>query len=288
MPETVAEFGQMNLEHLRFVVQRESDALTAMLLPEGNFLSVQYVAQSNFQICPECTAQTPDLVLRHWRFVWSIDCEKCGKELVPTRSDETEMDIVSAKLVMRAKRGAEVLKTTFDGKPQVARRLSRVFHMMCAVGLTDSTSLISSNKAVRFSALVAIGICMSPAMLTLTPDSRRVVTAARHLSRLFPRYREAITKIAEVSEDPAQNQPRHSVGEVLRRRQAREKPETIAPSWALVAAKQAIGELGSDADRHKLLARADAISSAKKNSPAFKSHQSRACGYLTIKDTKST
>jgi hypothetical protein len=174
VPETVAEFGQMNLDHLSFVVQRKPDGLTAMLLPEGLLFRVRYVAQSDFQYCPGCTAQTPDLVLRHWRFVWSTDCDRCGQELVPAHSVENEAEIVSVKLAMRAERGAEVLKTIFSGgNSQVARRLSRVFHMMCSMGLTESTSLTSDKKVVRSVALATIGTCMSPTMSASTPDNRR-------------------------------------------------------------------------------------------------------------------
>jgi hypothetical protein len=89
-------------------------------------------------------------------------------------------------------------------------------------------------------------------------------TAVRHLSRLFPRHRKAITKIAAISEEQDENMPKHSIGEVLQRRQTREKSETITPTWALIAAKQAIEELGSDADHQELLARADTIWTAKK------------------------
>lgn len=265
VPETVAEFGQVNLKHLCFVVQREPDGLTAMLLPEGNLLCVRYVAEGNFQYCPRCTAQTPDLVLRHWRFVWSTDCGRCGQELVPMQSGEPEAGIVSVKLAARAKRGAEVLKSIFEaGNFQSARHLSRVFHMMCAKGLTDSTSLMSDKKTVRSEALAAIGTCLSSTMLASRRDNRKKVSATRHLSRLFPEYRDAITKIMAATEVCVQDPPKQSVGEVLRQPQTRELPDTTPATSALVAAKQAIEELGSDADRQKLLARADAIWAVKK------------------------
>tara|TARA_R110000737_G_scaffold298139_2_gene304989 strand:+ start:172 stop:405 length:234 start_codon:yes stop_codon:yes gene_type:complete len=61
-----------------------------------------------------------------------------------------------------------------------------------------------------------------------------------------------------------QDPPKQSVGEVLRQPQTRELPDTTPATSALVAAKQAIEELGSDADRQKLLARADAIWAVKK------------------------
>lgn len=105
---------------------------------------------------------------------------------------------------------------------------------------------------------------MSPPMLASAPDNRRRVTAARHLSRLFPRYREAIIKIATVSEDADEKMTKHRNGEVFRKQHASILPETTASKWALVAAKQAIEELGSDAGRQELLARADTIWAAKK------------------------
>ncbi len=117
------------------------------------------------------------------------------------QSGEPEAGIVSVKLAARAKRGAEVLKLIFEGSNlQCARHLSRVFHMMCAVGLTGSNQLISDKKTVRPEALAAIGTCLSPTMLTSTPGYRKTAAATRHLSRLFAQYRDAITNMMAAPE----------------------------------------------------------------------------------------
>ena len=122
VPETVAELENGNLDHLSFLVQLPASEVAAMTLSDGIRFEVQYVSQHDFQKCAVCTSQTPGLILRHWRFVWATACERCGRALVTLYP--TEDEIVPEKLIRRANRGAEILRSAFcDGDLQLGRRL---------------------------------------------------------------------------------------------------------------------------------------------------------------------
>ena len=262
-PETVAELGQVNLDHLSFLLQQKADEVAAMTLPDGVRFCIRYVAQGDFQHCLGCTAHTPGIVLRHWRFVWSIACETCGRELVPLRSADAE--IVSDKLARRANRGAEVLKSAFsDGDLRLGRRLGRAFYLLRARDLVESTSLTSGGKVVRFAMLAAIGTCISRPVLKAAPGLRRNAARARHLSRVYPQHREVIAKIVAQSEELDENLAVRFNGETSPQHRTGAASVKEGSSRALTAANQAINELGPAASRHKLLARADAIWTAQK------------------------
>ena len=263
VPETVAELGQVNLGHMSFVLRQKADEVAAMTLPDGVRFCIRYVAEGNFQHCPGCTAHTSGLVLRHWRFVWSITCETCGRELVPLHSADAE--IVSDKLARRANRGAEVLKSAFsDADLRLGRRLGRAFYLLCARGLAQSTSLTSGDKVVRLTMLAAIGMCKSHPALKATPGLQRNAAPARHLSRVFPQHREVIAKIVAQSEESDENLQIRFNGETPPQHRTGATPAKEVSSRALAAARQAIEELGPAANRLQLLTRADAIWAAKK------------------------
>ncbi|WP_431197663.1 TniQ family protein [Shimia thalassica] len=144
VPETVSELVNGNLDHLSFLVQLPTSEVTAMTLPDGIRFEVQYVSQHDFQKCAVCTLQTPGLVLRHWRFVWATACQRCGQALVALCPADDE--IVPEKLICRANRGAEILRSAFcDGDLRLCRRLGRVFYMLRSRDLAQSTSLTSGE-----------------------------------------------------------------------------------------------------------------------------------------------
>jgi|OM-RGC.v1.007258276 hypothetical protein len=267
-PETVAELGNVNLGHLSLLVQQTASEVTAMTLPDGIRFEVQYVSQHDFQKCAGCTSQTPDLVLRHWRFVWATTCERCGRELVPLHSADAE--IVLEKILRRANRGAEVLKLAFcDADLRLGRRLGRAFYVLRARDLAQPTSLTSGNKVVRFTMLAAIVTCMSHTLLKAVPGPRKNAAPARHLSRVFPQNREVIAKIVAQSEELDENLQVRFNGETSPKYRTGATSAKEVSSSALAAAKQAIEELGPAAGRLQLLTRGDAIWMAKKELSGF-------------------
>ncbi len=265
VPETVAELSRMNLDRLSFAVQRTHDEITAMMLADDGHFPLRCLAEYDFQRCPGCTVQTPGLALRHWRFTWSLTCEKCGQELAPMHPAGPDAEIVSDKLAARACRGAEVLKSTFaDGDLKAIRRIRLAINFMSSLELVHSTSLTSGNKVARFTMLGVIGTCTQRPLLKAAAVVRTNAGAARHLRQVFPQHRRTIAKIMELSEILDENLPAYSKGEAPRQQDTSTMPGAKASARALAAARQAIEELGPAADRHKLLARADVILTAKK------------------------
>lgn len=272
VPETVAELENENLAHLSFLVQLPTSEITAMTLPDGIRFEVQYVSQHDFQKCAVCTSQTPGLILRHWRFVWATACERCGRALVTLCPMEDE--IVPEKLIRRANHGAEILRSAFcDGDLRLRRRLGRAFYMLRSRDLAQSTSLTSGDKGIRFAMLAAIGTRVSHTLLTATPGARSNAALARHLSRVFPQHREVIARMAALSEVSDENSTVcANNGAPPQYRAATTSVEKVSEK-ALAAARQAIAELGSAADRHKLLVRAEAIWAAKKEQSRPNEHR---------------
>lgn len=272
VPETVAELENGNLDHLSFLVQLPASEVAAMTLPDGIRFEIQYVSQHDFQKCAVCTSQTPGLILRHWRFVWATACERCGLALV--RLCPADDEIVPEKLIRRANRGAEVLRSAFyDGDLRLSRRLGRAFYMLRSRDLAQSTSLTSGNNGVRFAMLAAFGTRVSHTLLTAAPGVRSNAALARHLSRVFPQYREVIARMVALSEVSDENSTVGvNNGTPPQYRAATTSVKKVSEN-ALSAAKQAITELGSAADRHKLLVRAEEIWAAKKEQSKPNEHR---------------
>ena len=272
VPETVAELENGNLDHLSFLVQLPISEVTAMTLPDGIRFEVQYVSQHDFQKCALCTSQTPGLVLRHWRFVWATACEKCGRALVTLCPADDE--IVPQKLIRRVNRGAEILRSVFcNGDLRLGRRLGRAFYMLRSRDLAQSTSLTSVDNGVRFAMLAAIGTRVYHTLLTAAPGVRSNAALARHLSRVFPQHREVIARMVTLSEASDENSTaRDNNGAPPQYRAATTSVEKVSEN-ALFSARQAIAELGSAADRHILLVRAEAIWAARKEQSRPNEHR---------------
>tara|TARA_R110002110_G_scaffold143462_2_gene332315 strand:+ start:2634 stop:3593 length:960 start_codon:yes stop_codon:yes gene_type:complete len=272
VPETVAELENGNLDHLSFLVQLPASEVAAMTLPDGIRFEVQYVSQHDFHKCAVCTSQTPGLILRHWRFVWATACEKCGRALVALCPADNK--IVPEKLICRANRGAEVLRSAFyDGDLRLGRRLGRAFYMLRSRDLAQSASLTSGDKRIRFSMLAAIGTRVSHTLLTAAPGFGSNAALARHLSRVFPQHREVIARMVALSEVSDENSTVcANNGAPPQYRAATTSVEKVSEK-ALSAARQAIAELGSAADQHKLLVRAEEIWAAIKEQSGLAEHR---------------
>jgi len=274
VPETVAEFSRVNLDRLSFMVQRTHDEIAAMMLADDGHFPIRCVARDDFQRCPGCTEQTPGLVLRHWRFAWSLTCETCGRELAPMHPAGPDAEIVSDKLAARACRGAQVLKLTFaDVDLKATRRIRLAINLMSSLELVRPASLTSGIKVARFTILGVIGTCTPRPLLKAALVVRRNAGAARHLCQVFPQHRRAIAKIVGLSLKLDEKFPWRPKIKSAAHRQIGEKKVSTASEHALAAARQAIEELGPIADRRQLLERADAIWTSRMK-PTLRDHSS--------------
>ena len=78
-------------------------------------------------------------------------------------------------------------------------------------------------------------------------------------SRRTLTHRRVIARVLTLSEDLERRLPHPQKAEPAPKQETRIANRPVAPEGALQAARQAISELGRDADRQVLLARADAI-----------------------------
>lgn len=257
VPEHAVDLGNVNLARFCAAVQRTPDEIVAMSLPDTTHLAVQCVSHDDLQICESCTDKTSGLTLRHWRFAWSLTCETCGRTLVAKHP----ADGISDRLRSRAARGAEALRAAVAiNDTRLLRRVDLAVHLLSTLGLASCTPLTSGCQAQRLTALAAVGVGAARPLLgtaILLRGNDRVVWELR---RAFPQQRRAIGRIQGLSQTLERRLPEE-------RCETERAPELGRPSTdyptasdsALKAARQAILELGSVADREALLARADAI-----------------------------
>jgi hypothetical protein len=256
VPERKNDLGQVNWARLCLGVQQTRDEIEAMTLPDTSHLPVQCVSSDDFQRCANCASQTIDLVLRHWRFSWSLTCENCGRPLVA----KYPADDLSDRLRVRAASGAAVLKAAVHAKNlRRMRRISRTFDVLKIVGLEYPASFASLCQLQRSEALAAVDVCTTRPFLGAAILMCGNDRAFWELRRAFPQHRRLIEKVRKQSQDLERRLPRQQKAEPAPKQEAKRADRPVASEGALRAARQAITELGPDADRQVLLARADAI-----------------------------
>jgi len=256
VPECANDLRAVNWARLCGAVQRSPDEIDAMCLPDGLHHSVRIVSRYDFQHCWACVEKTPGLFLRHWRFAWSMTCEVCGQALAAKHPAEA----VSDRLLARGARGAQALKSAVASND--LRRLRRVdltLHVMSLLGGGHSGSAISGNAHERLMALAAVCVGMTRPSLGAAITLRGSDRVVRELRRAFPRHRQVIERIRRLSQDLDRRLPgRRETGHPTART-AHVMTRPSASESALLAARQAISELGAGTNREALLIRADAI-----------------------------
>lgn len=256
VPERMNDLGQVNWARLCLGIQQTRDEIVAMTLPDTSHLPVQCVTSDDFQRCANCASQTTGLVLRHWRFSWSLTCENCDRPLVA----RYPADDLSDRLRVRAARGAAVLKTAvYADDLRRMRRISRTFDVLKIVRLEYPASLTPRCQLQRSEALAAVHVCATRPLLGAAILMCGNDRAFWHLRRAFPQHRRLIEKVRKQSQYLERHLPRQQKAEPAPKQETQRASRLVASEDALQAARLAISELGFDADHHALLARADAI-----------------------------
>ncbi|PQV56089.1 TniQ protein [Defluviimonas denitrificans] len=256
VPEHASDLRVADWVRLCAALQRTQDEITAMTLPDKMQHSVRCVSPHDFQYCPVCVERTPDIVLRHWRFAWSMTCEICGQTLATKRPAEA----VSDRLLARAACGAQALKSAVATNDlRRLRRMDLTLHVVSMLDVGRSASVISANERERLMALAAIGVGMTRPLLGAAIILRGNDRAVRELRRVFPRHRRVIERIRRLSQDLDRRLPDRPEADHAPKQETCETSRQGGSERALQAARQAISELGPDANRQALLTRADAI-----------------------------
>ncbi|WP_082899244.1 TniQ family protein [Sulfitobacter sp. EhC04] len=256
MPELMNDLGQVNWARFCSAVQRTRDEIEAMALPDTTHLPVQCVSRDDFQVCESCTDQTPGLILRHWRLGWSLTCGNCGRPLLARHPS----DGLSDRLRVRAARGAAVLQTVVQTNDLGRiRRISRTLSVLRILGLEYPASFTSRGQLERSAALAAVDVCTTRPLLGAAILLCRNDRAFWELRRVFPQHRRVIARVLTLSHDLERRLPRQPKGKRVPKQETRTANRPVASEGALQAARQAISELGPDAARQVLLARADTI-----------------------------
>ena len=256
VPECAGDLRAANWARLCGAVQRSQHEIAAMTLPDATHHGVQYVWHHDFQYCPECVEKTPDVVLRHWRFAWSLTCEICGQSLAAKHPAEAASD----RLLARVARGAQALETAVVNKDlRGLRRIGLTLQVMSVLKIGHLWSLTSGSERERLLALAAVDVGTTRPLLGAAIILRGNNRGARELRRVFPQHRQVIERIRRLSQELdrrllGQRETGHATAQ-----ETHGMSQPNASESALLAARQAIFELGPGANRQALLARADAI-----------------------------
>lgn len=256
VPECANDLRAVNWARLCGAVQRSPDEIAAMCLPDATHHSLRIVSQHDFQHCPGCAEHTPGLTLRHWRFAWSMICETCGESLA---TEYTAKD-VSGRLRARALGGAKALKTAVAMNNLARlRRVDLTLHLMAVMEIGHLWAPTSGSERERLMALAGIGISVTRPILGAAIILRGNERMVLELRRAFPQHRRVIERARGLSRDLGQRLPGRWESEHPTGQKTHGTSRPSASESALQAARQAISELGADANRQALLTRADAI-----------------------------
>lgn len=98
--EALALAGHIQTNHIRKMALHKSDIHTT-----------PFIATQPFQDCPGCrvAAGNEGFELRHWRFAWSLYCNRCDGQLTPLYLGRAVKEPVTKKLIQKAGQGAKVL-----------------------------------------------------------------------------------------------------------------------------------------------------------------------------------
>lgn len=258
-PETFNELAGANIERLCAISGLPPSDMHRMLLARRADFPVECISRSDFQYCPMCRKETPGVSLRHWRYAWSIVCKTCCTELLPLRADPNAGDLISTGLRTRASKGAEQLKQAYRQASRHAGR--RIDLTMQIIGFLSPElrhpTLFSIDVRWRLMMLEAVHHGLSHPILAVAHAVRKDPAAGTRLHNAFPYRRKLLARVIRL----AVSLPNYQSREVERKKDQPSALKSAGPNVAspeyLVAAKQAISQLGENAKRSDLLACAE-------------------------------
>ena len=254
-PETWNELAGANIERLGAISGFLPSDMHTMLVSRRAGFPVECVSRADFQFCPTCRNKTPGVSLRHWRYAWSIVCKICCTELLPLRADPDAGDLISLGLRTRASKGAGQLKAAYrQASPNAGRRVDLTMQMIGFLSpeLRHPT-LFSLDVRWRLMMLEAVHHGLSHPILAVVLAVRKDPAAGTRLHNAFPYRRKLLARVMRL----AVSLPNFQSREVEKKNDQSAAYKSARPNVArpeyLVAAKQAISQLGEKAERSDLL-----------------------------------
>lgn len=256
VPDRESDLEQVFVERLCAAVGRKRTEIAAMTLPNLNNCSLNYLAIHDFQICKHCQEQMTGLILRHWRFAWSTNCESCGRSLVSPYPQGG----ISKRMKARAALGAKRLAlAVISGDQKTQQQFRQALDLLQLWGLPGAGALIAENQAQRTIALAAIELGSRRSFQRVAYRLARNSRVAQSLLRAFPRQREALENLQSWVRLHEYRYPDRGATGHRARTRGHGTTGLVPSERALHAARRAIEELGSNTDRYALLLRAQEI-----------------------------
>ena len=242
-PEMWNELAGVNIERLGAISGVLPNDMHRMLLARRADFPVECISRSDFQYCPMC------------RNAWSIVCKTCCTELLPLRADPNAGDLISLGLRTRASKGAGQLKQAYRQANRHAGR--RIDLTMQIIGFLSPElrhpTLFSIDVRWRLMMLEAIHHGLSHPILAVAHAVRKDPAAGTRLHNAFPYKRKLLARVMRL----AVSLPNYQSREVERKNDQSSPYKSARPNVArpeyLVEAKQAISQLGENAERSDLL-----------------------------------
>lgn len=169
-------------------------------------------------------------------------------------------EAVPDRLLARGARGAQAVKTAVATNDlRRLRRIGLTLHVMTVLGIGHLGALTSGNERERLMALAAVNVGTTRPLLGAAITLRGNDRAARELRRVFTQHRRVIERIRAMSRELDSRHPGRWEAEYPPMQETHGTSRPSASESSRKAARQAISELGPDANRQALLTRADAI-----------------------------
>lgn len=252
-PETEADLNGIAIERFYTLIGLTPDIISGMVLERRKAFPVECIAWSDFQRCLECTRKTPGLVLRHWRYAWSLSCNTCGSSLEPMRTNDSNKPTISSRLQQRALNGAKFLEHIYyKGNRHASRRVEFTLEVIRILFPYLQHGLATGNLLNRYKMLAAIEMSKARPLLALALTIRCHPGQSDRLWQAFPHQRKAIAKVFRLADYFYKSLPSDvvkSTSEIKRPKKIASKLPTVYQRHAQVA----IDMLGPDVCKHELL-----------------------------------
>lgn len=268
-PETLAELAGIDIDRFCAVLRLLPKELDSMLLERRTAFPVECMSWSDFQSCPACSRKQTGISLRHWRFAWSMQCEVCGSELMPLHGSLEGLAQLPRRLCRRAQDGAQRLGIAYrQGNVHSGRRMDLTLQVagVLAPELRHG-ALFSLGRLDRYTMLAAINLGMTRPLLVVALVMNNDLAVKRRFRAAFPHKRKLVDRLARLADDlPSLGVESGENHKGQSKWQPKYFTASPQPEY-LAAARQAIAQLGTTADRGELLRHAENILQTTRHQP---------------------